>query len=199
MGGRWILEMASGEPLESLGMAYNDRVPGAFSVIFANRDGDDVYPLRIRLVERWLPVRTIGAADAGQVDGLTGSLPSPPITIDLDEGPQILVERFERVGVGGHGVWATIGDPPSPVVAEVTGSVTGPDGTPIVTTEPMSTPARHFGLANTGRLFWFWIPDPAEDLDTPQGELHLYLQVDADIPTPEPADIVIDLAGLNVP
>lgn len=199
MGGRWILETTSGEPLESLGMAYNDRVPGAFSVIFPNRDTEGVYPLQIRLVERWLPVHTTGAADSGQVDGLTGSLPSPPLTIDLDEGPQIEVERFERVGVGGYGIWATTGSPAWPVVAEVSGSIIGPSGTPIVTTEPMSTPARHFGLANTGRLFWFWIPDSGEDLDTLQGDLHLRIQVDAYIPTPEPADIVIDLTGLMDP
>jgi hypothetical protein len=202
MGGRWVLETVSGDSLDSLGMAYNDRVPGAFSVIFTDEEGEGVQPLRLRLVERWLPLHATGAADAGLVDGLVGHLPSPPVAIDLDEGPQILVERFDRAGVGGHGIWAAVGDPPSPVIVEVTGTIAGPDGTPIVTIEPWSMPIRHFGLANTGRLFWFWISDPAEDLDTNtmllQGDSHLHLRVDADVPTPEPADIVIDLTGMNV-
>jgi hypothetical protein len=35
IGGRWILETESGASIESRGTTYNDRVPGAFSVIFS--------------------------------------------------------------------------------------------------------------------------------------------------------------------
>jgi hypothetical protein len=77
----------------------------------------------------------------------------------------------------------------------VSASIVGSDGTVIDTTEPWSTPVRHFGLSNTGRWFWYWSTTMPDAL--PEGA-RLELRIDAEVAQPEPADVMVDLTGIEV-
>lgn len=202
MGGRWVLESAYGPTLESAGMVYNDRIPGAFSVIFPMDSNTAIEPTMLRLVERWVPVEATGVTEAGLGTSVVSELEGSAAIVDLGGGVQVSIERFHVEGVGGYGVWASIGDPSLPVIADVTRPVVGSDGSVAVTTESWSDPIRNFGVTNTGRLFWFWVTEPTsgEDPDDllSQGTHHLELVVEAEIPDPQPIDVVIDLTDITV-
>lgn len=194
MGGRWVLETEAGASLDSIGMAYDDRVPGAFSIIFPIEDGSAVQPTRLRLVERWVPVEATGTAAAGAVDDIRGGLESPPVDVDLGNGLQLQVDRFDWEVSGGYLVWSVVGDRPLPVIAGVTGGIGRPGGTALLTTDAWSPPVRNFGLGNAGpRISWFSFSG-SEDLLS-RGGHELELRVEAEVPQPVPADLVIDLAS----
>jgi hypothetical protein len=192
MGGRWVLETEAGASLDSIGMAYDDRVPGAFSIIFPTEDGSAVQPTRLRLVERWVPIEATGTAAAGAVDDIRGGLESPPVDVDLGNGFRLQVDRFDWEVSGGYLVWSVVGDRPLPVIAQVTGAIGRPNQAPWLFTDAWSAPVRNFGLGNAGpRISWFWFSG-SEDLLS-RGGHELELRVEAEVPQPVPADVVIDL------
>lgn len=199
MGGRWVLETASGDTLDSIGMVFNDRVDGAFTVMFP-LSGDE--PVAMRLVETWVPAAETGTADAGPVDSVVGSLDDAPVDVVLGNGMVVVVERFDIEGVGGYGTWYVPGDEPLPIIADVTGAFVDRDGTSPVATESWAAQPRHFGLANTGRLFWFWVTSDLVDDDglavLPEGEHRFEVRVDAEVPIPIPTDVAIDLTDVPI-
>lgn len=201
MGGRWVLETASGVTIESIGTAFKDDVGGAFTAVFPVNGSDDIVPIRLRLVETWHPGSRSGVGDAGSVESLMDGT-DVPIDIVLDSATTIRIERFDVEGVGGYGVWSVAGADMHPIVADVTGAFIDSEGAAVAQTETWGPPPRHFGMSNTGRLFWFWavgnLPDEELDERLANGGHRLEIRVAAEVPEPAPADIVLELSEVPV-
>ena len=70
-------------------------------------------------------------------------------------------------------------------------------------TSPWEAPARHFGLSNTQRFFWFFIEATYQDVDLNDdvlagGDHRVVLRVEADVPQALPVDVSVDLVGVPV-
>jgi hypothetical protein len=202
IGGRWILKTASGGTVESIGMTFDDHIPGAFAVVFPVPAEGNVDPSHMQLVETWQPVPASGETDAGPIQGIPWHL-DPPADINLSSGMTVRVDQFDLEGVGGAGRWAVASEVRQPAIVAATGVIVDSSGETVGATADWFAPARHFGLSNTQRLFWFWLEasDPDEELSDDvlsQGDHVVVLRVDANVPQPLGADVSVDLVGVPV-
>ncbi len=199
MGGRWVLESVSGEAVESIGMTFDDEISGAFAVVFPSTDTSDGY-VSIRLIERWLPEVRSGRGDGGAVTGIPSRLDSP-VDVDLG-GMTVRIDMFNLEGIGGPARWGIVDDDVPPAVVTVVGQIARSDGGLLAETDSWEDTPRHFGLSNTGRLFWFYLEslDPETDFEQElaDDEYRLVLVVSAEIPTPVAVEIVFDLTAVPV-
>ncbi len=106
-------------------------------------------------------------------------------------------------GVGGAGRWAVTGQDRQPAIATVSGVIIDSAGEAVGATTAWEAPARHFGLSNTQRFFWFWIGATDPDLDLiddvlPEGEHRVVLRVEAEVAQASPVDVSVDLVGVAV-
>jgi hypothetical protein len=202
IGGRWIIETASGIIMESLGMTFDDHIPGAFAVVFPMPPDGQLDFARLQLTERWQPVTESGEAAAGSIEGTPWRL-EEPTDIDLATGMTVRVDQFDIEGAGGGGRWAVTGEDRMPAIATATGVVVDSSGKAVGVTSPWEAPARHFGLSNTQRFFWFWIEATDQNADLNDdvlagGDHRVVLRIDAEVPQASPADVSVDLVGVPV-
>ncbi len=206
LGGSWVLDTASGETIESDGTVFNERFLGSLSAVFTGPSGIDIQPERLRLVERWDPVESLGV-----------------VRIPVDEWPYLLDEplsvpfegyslRFDSLILdpsGGEAVWTIEGDsqPHGTVWVEV--EMRGHDGSKIATAEPWFSPPRTFGFGDTPEVVGFQIIpgrivlNTINDMDAFGDELSQVkeLMITATVTTAEPVpidDVSFDLAELPV-
>ena len=202
IGGRWILETASGSTMESIGMTFDDHIPGAFAVVFPMTPDGQLEFTRLQLTERWQPVTEGGESAAGSIEGIPWRL-DEPTDINLASGMTVRVDLFDIEGVGGGGRWAVTNEDRIPAIVTVTGMIIDSSGETVGTTADWSEPARHFGLSNTQRLFWFWLEASDPDVDLSDNVLSerdhgVVLRVDADVPHAVGDEVLVDLVGVPV-
>jgi len=202
IGGRWVLVMASGGTVESIGMTFDDHIPGAFTVVFPAPADGTVDPSYLQLVETWQPVPASGEMEAGPIRGIPWHL-DPPADIDLSSGMTVRVDQFDVEAAGGAGRWAVTSQSQQPAIVTVTGVIVDSAGEAVGATADWFEPARHFGLSNTQRLFWFWLEPTDADVDLSddvlsEGDHGVVLRVIADLPLPVRADVSVDLVGVPV-
>jgi hypothetical protein len=207
LGGTWVLDTASGEPIESDGTIFADGIPGGFSVVFTVPEGTDMQPEQLRLVERWEPVSS-SAMVTIPIDGISYHL-DESLTVKLEE----FALRFDTLEIqqigGGDMAWTLEGDPQPRGIVSVEIEMLGPDGSHIASTEQASRPARTFGFdATTGLIGFGIVPgrlvlNTAEDNDAFSDELRqvekLVVTATVTIANPVPIDEVsFDLTFLPV-
>ena len=183
-------------------MTFDDHIPGAFAVVFPMPTDGQFEPVRLRLVETWQPVKELGEVEAGSIERIPWRL-DQPTDIDLSSDITVRVDRFDVAGVGGAGRWAVTGQDRQPAIATVSGVIIDSAGEAVGATTAWEAPARHFGLSNTQRFFWFWIGATDPDLDLiddvlPEGEHRVVLRVEAEVAQASPVDVSVDLVGVAV-
>jgi hypothetical protein len=127
----------------------------------------------------------------------------PPADIDLSSGMTVRVDPFDVEGAGGAGRWAVASQDRQSAIVTVTGEIVDSSGETVGATADWYEPARHFGLSNTQRFFWFWLEATDADVELSddvlsQGDHRVVLRVDADVPQPLRADVSVDLVGVPV-
>ena len=207
LGGSWTLDTASGETIESDGTVFDERILGSLSAVFTVPSGIEIQPERLRLVERWDPVESLGLVRI-PVDEWPYRL-DEPLSVPF-EGYSLRFDSLLFGPAGGEGTWTIEGDsqPHGTVWVEV--EMRGPDGSTIATAEPWFSPSRTFGFGDTTEAVEFQIIPERVVLNTIRDMDAFYedelsqvkeLMIMATVTTVEPVPIdpvSLDLADLPV-